>query len=229
MLIGIVSCIYKRPKLTECFLVQLVRLKLMGAYPIIAGSEGHISEGLVKKYGIHYIECSNSPLGAKFNRVMAEMRKIYPQYVMVLGSDDFITDDYFRNALKIQGCDMAGTIDMYFYHLKTKRLGYWAGYTQETRRLGETIGLGRMLNCKLLDKCNWMPWVSGANKGLDGSMTARLKRFHPRIKRMSLAESGLFAVDIKSDMNITPFGCFEHQVQFVDRTLMNQIPEYKLL
>ena len=105
-----------------------------------------------------------------------------------------------------QGYDLIGTLDTYFYSPQKNELGYWCGY--ETRRLGETIGMGRTLSKKILNKVRWEPWRSDLDKGLDGSMMARLGRFKPRQMKIKMADTGIFGVDIKTVANITRYGCY---------------------
>jgi len=212
MKIGVLSCIYGRPKVTEVFCKGLVRLKEnFGVFPLIVGSEGEASLRFAREYGLLYLRFNNRPLGAKFNAGMRAIMSYNLDYVMVLGSDDLISDDYmecFVKIMKTQKPDLIGTTDCYFYSPTHKKLGYWDGY--RNARKGETIGMGRTLSKKLIYKLKLTPWFHGINKGLDGSMMSQVLRHRPKIISLSQKKENIFAVDIKSKGNITSFGAYKH-------------------
>lgn len=224
-MIAILSCVWGRPQLTELFCKQLRRLyETYGMMPLIVGSEPSARK-MAKEYGLLYLNHENKPLGNKFNTGMIALNKFKPEAVMVLGSDDFISDSYvirIREELK-KGIDLIGTTDCYFYSLTLKQLGYWKGYTGA--RTGESIGLGRTLSRKILNRCQWQPWISRYNKGLDGSMMATILRYRPIQKKISLANSGIFNVDIKGANNITPFGCYKGMLKIISKETLTRLPE----
>lgn len=210
MKIGILTCMWKRPEVFRIFATGLNRLK--DEFDIVTlsiGSEGKLSKNLCKEYKINYLEFNNKPLGAKFNAGMSIMKTFRPDYVMVMGSDDLISDKTFKTIYEycLNGYDMIGFTDLWFYDLITKKLVYWPGYGNrgtkaDSARKGEAIGLGRTLSAKILDKLSWQPWRSDINSGLDWWMYQYLKKMKLNKKIFSLKENNLFAVDLKSKENI---------------------------
>jgi hypothetical protein len=222
--IAILSCLWKRPEVTELFAQGLNRLLKYNVYPLVVGSEGAETQKIAKDYGLMYLERPNFPLGAKFNAGMQALKRMSMDYVMVLGSDDFISDATFEYMAEWchKGSDLIGFSDIWFYDVKTKTLRYWKGY-DVPHRMGESQGAGRMLSRNILSKLKWSPWQSNANKGLDWTMTQRIKRIPHSRRVFSLKEKGLFAVDVKTDVNI----CHADLYKTEDENLLylDQIPE----
>lgn len=224
MKVAILSCMWQRKSVFRIFAQSMKRIKKFDVLPLIVGSEGSKSKSLAKEYGLAYIEYPNAPLGAKFNAGMKVLRGI--DYVMVLGSDDIISDSYMELFLQEmhKGYDVIGTIDAYYYSPIKKELGYWGGY--ETRRQGETIGMGRTLSKRVLDKLDWTPWRSDINKGLDGSMTSKLSNIRLKQSKIKMIDTGIMAVDIKIATNITSYGCFPNlEIMTIDSIKI--LPEWK--
>jgi len=219
MRLGILTCRWKRPEVFELFATGLRRLQdTFGIIPLVVGED--------KSYcgGFNYIEYPNDPLGRKWNAGMQAMRFLKPDYVMLMGSDDFISDDTMRYILDCcaLGFDVIGMRDCYFYDAPKDRLGYWAGFTAK-HRIGESMGLCRTISRSVLDQMNWQPWLGKANAGLDWLMTQKLNRIKHTEHIFSLREQGLFAVDYKTKDNICAFNLYDTEI--VDSKLLKQIPE----
>ena len=225
MKIGILSCIYGRPEVTDIFGHGLARLRdKFGITPLIVGSEGEESKNVAQKHGLLYIEYSNRPLGSKFNAGMVALKSYKPDYVMVLGSDDLISDSFMKVFIREmkKGYDLIGTLDCYFYSPAHKRIGYWDGYSNP--RKGETIGMGRTLSKKLLEKCNWIPWVHRLNQGLDGSMMSRINTHKPNVSKICVKTEDIFCLDIKTEGNITAFRCYPNLTKANTNLITKHLP-----
>ena len=218
MRLGILTCRWKRAEVFELFATGLRRLQNnFGIIPLVVGEDkSHCN-------GFYYTEYPNSPLGRKWNAGMQAMSRLKPDYVMIMGSDDFITDDTMKYILDHCGeFDTIGMRDCYFYDAPTDRLGYWAGFTAK-HRIGESMGLCRTISKRVLNQMNWQLWYGNANAGLDWLMTQKLNRIKYSRHVFSLKEQGLFAVDYKTKDNICAFNLYDTEI--VDNELLKQIPE----
>jgi len=230
MKISIVSAIWKRKALTKIFLSSLQRYKKdYGIEAAIAGSEGLKSKRMCLDYGVAYVETPNKPLSNKFVKAsqLAAMR-FNPDGFLILGSDDFIDDALIQKYFKTlkDGADITGIKDCYFYHTRSKEAMHWIGYTNF--RKGETVGMARMLSKKAFNKLNGKLWPSGMNSGLDYNMMKRL-RMHNNFNWISFSIKGMVAVDVKGQGNITGFDCYRENMEPVDISIFDTIPEFKLI
>ena len=221
MKIGLLTCRWRRPEVFEKFALGIRRLQdKFDVIPLVVGSEGDKSHC----EGFHYLERPNNPLGRKWNEGMKAMRSLKPDYVMIMGSDDFMTDDtmqYIIDRCK-EGYDLIGIKDCYFYDARTERLGYWKGF-RAPHRVNESMGMCRTINGRMLEKMKWQPWHSTANKGLDWTMTLKIRGIRHKSHVFSMREKELFAMDYKTKDNICNFDMYDTEI--VDNVLIKQIPE----
>ena len=192
---------------------------------MIAGSEGNSEQ--CKSRDIGYIEVPNKPLSNKFVKASQKAAVQYiPDAFLVLGSDDFIDDALIQKYFKAleSGADVVGIKDCYFYHTGSKEAMHWTGYTNF--RAGETIGMARMVSKKVFSRLNGKLWPSSIESGLDYNMMKRLKRYD-NFNWLSLSIEEMVAVDIKGQGNISPFGCYRANMNPVDISVFDTIPEFK--
>ena len=95
---------------------------------------------------------------------------------------------------------LLGLQDLYFYDLKSRRALYWGGY-RDRKRKGKTVGAGRCISKRILEKHNWQLWREGQNRYLDSNML--VKPINEKV--INLQDEKVLAVDIKSGVNITDF------------------------
>lgn len=217
--IGILTCRWQRKEVFELFAKGLRRLcDTFGATALVVGNDKSSCEGF------YYLDYPNDPLGTKHNAGMKAFKKLNPDYVMFMGSDDFITNDTMRYILDRcdEGFDVIGMRDCYFYDSPTDRLGYWGGF-EVAHRKGESMGMCRTLSRRVLDLLHWEPWYGPANAGLDWLMSVKLKKIKHTQHVFSLREEDLFAVDYKTEVNICHFDLYKTEI--VDSKLLKQIPE----
>lgn len=202
--IVIVTAVWKRPEIFKMFAQSIHNLG--DDIPVIvAGSEGIKSRKMVEAEDFEYLERPNEPLAEKHNAAMKEARRWNPTHVLCLGSDDLISPELWAIYKDIaeRRIDYAGVTDFYFYDAQSKKTAYWGGYIDH--RKGETAGAGRLLSQRLLNKWNWRPWEKRHSNILDDSMPIKLKQLNHSREIFSLKEKGVFAVDVKSEINMTPF------------------------
>ena len=229
------TCVWKRPKLTKIILSYYSKLKediksTVNLELVAIGSEGDKSRQLCEGAGFHYFEHENQPMSNKWQHGLKMTKKYDPDAVIIMGSDDIITKEIINFYVeKINsGYLLVGIKDFYMYESNLKKLAHWRGYGKlnDAHRMDETIGLGRCLARPLLDKIEFDVWGGlELKRNLDGAMTNRLKEIgifpvsedncpiighDGKLLRAGhvgykLSEIGGFAIDIKSKTNVTSF------------------------
>lgn len=214
MKITLITGVWKRQEVFELF-AKGVKALPIELRVIVAGSEGESSRRMVEAHGFEYIETPNSPLSNKMNATSLAAKG--SDYVICMGSDDIIHPKLMEQYLvwMQQGYDFIGSTDYYFYDLENNKALYWGGYIDKKRK-GETVGAGRIFSKKLMNDCNWMLWADGVDGGLDSTSKVNIKG---KVKTFSLRSLGLFAVDLKSSTNITPFKLWKN-TRFIDERLI---------
>lgn len=223
--IVIVTAVWKRPEVFKMFAQSIHNLNDPDIEVIVAGSEGEESKRMVLEAGFNYIEKPNQPLADKHNATTREARRYMPTHVLCLGSDDLISPELWAiyKDIAARGIDYSGVTDFYFYDVKTKKSAYWGGYIDSRR--GETAGAGRMLSWNLLNKWNWKPWEKRHSHILDDSMPQKLKALRGYSKEIfSLKDRGVYAIDIKSEINMTPFELWPNTKYINDKELKLKFP-----
>jgi hypothetical protein len=199
----VVTGMWKRP---EVFKIFGKHYKKLGIDVIVVGSEGEASKNLAESFGFIYIEHPNQPLGSKMNATIREALKRDYTHVICVGSDDLLSKELIDEYVKLirKGYHFIGVTDFYFYDLESGKASYWGGY-REIYRKNHTVGAGRVLSRKMIESWGGVVWGCSDNRYLDTSMQKKLFRSEFPKFTFSLKEKGLLAVDIKSDVNMTPF------------------------
>jgi len=204
MKLGILTALWNRRELTVLFLDRLEHFrKKYDIIPIAVGTGGEFRKDCGKR-GIFYVDCENRPLGTKWNKGMEAFRDIPVTNIMILGSDDFVSDEYIEHNLEfVEGKDFCGCMDLYMFGANPRRRG-WSGYFYFAYT-GYLVGPGRVYSVELMDTLKWNPWGYARNTGLDGSIARNIKKSGMKIKAGSyrIKDKGLFMVDIKTPGNIS--------------------------
>ena len=221
MRITVVTGVWGRPHVFEMF-AQGIKNLGVEVKVIVAGSEGNASRAMVEKHGFYYREIPNQPLASKMCATTLMARDIGSDYVICLGSDDIISPELMQEYIKCmqEGYDFIGIEDFYFFDTVTKQAAYWGGY-REPHRKGISCGAGRVISKRLMDKWAWQPWKNEHSKYLDNSMQGRISG---KQKLLNLKELGLFAVDIKSSTNMTPFALWDNTHYIDVQIIKDQFP-----
>lgn len=213
----IVTGMWKRP---DVFTIFGNHYKQIGIDVIVVGSEGDTSKKLAESFGFIYIELPNEPLGTKMNATITEAMLRDYSHVICVGSDDLLSKeliDYYISLMQ-SGFDFIGLLDFYFYELESGKASYWGGYREPIRR-NHTVGAGRVLSRRLIESWGGNVWDDTHPRHLDTSMQFRLNasKYPQRIFR--LKDKGLFAVDIKSAVNMTPFALWDN-TSYIDASIL---------
>lgn len=232
--LAIVTGIWKRPDIFKMFAEGIKNLQrhFDGRIEIIvcvAGSEGRTSQDLVRSFNnFFYTEVSNKPLGRKMNAACALARRFSPNYCLMLGSDDIIgvnlMERYYEEMQR--GTDYVYLTDCFFFDTSTKKGLYWGGYIQKFNK-GKGAGIGRLISTKLLGAINWVCWPDGFDSVLDTGFDKQVDRISCSKKAINVGAEKLFALDIKSPENMTPFRLWENS-KYIDgkNLLFNNLPEH---
>jgi hypothetical protein len=214
MKVAIVSLVWKRPEVFEMFakgIKHLIANSKNEYIVIIAGSEGETSRQMVEKHGFIYTEMPNEPLSEKANKPVLIAKEHNVDYVLAVGSDDVISPGLmaaYDKRMK-KAMDYIAVLDFYFYDLKSGRASYWGGYLEDYRK-GCACGAGRLMSKKLMDAWGWQPWEVKHSRVLDNSIQEKLKITSHTSDVFSIKEQGLYALDIKSATNMTPFAQWDN-------------------
>lgn len=167
------------------------------------------------------IEIPNEPLAAKVNATTYACKKRDFHYVFCVGSDDIASPELLNEyaVYMRKGIDFIGVTDCYFYDTVSGESLYWGGYHEEYRR-GFTVGAFRAISTHLLSKWDFMPWGNRDSLNLDHSMQHKLRKTPHSFYVFSLKQKNLFALDIKSNINITPFHKWDNADFFDSETLL---------
>lgn len=219
--LAIVTSIWKRHDIFELFAKGVKNLMekcdQFEITVVVSGSEWIKSHDLVRVlHGFNYIEIPNEPLAAKVNATTYACKDLGVDYVLCVGSDDVISPELLNEyAIHMRkGIDFIGITDCYFYDTVSKKSLYWGGYREQYRK-GHTTGAFRALSVRLLAQWDWMPWENKDSLVLDKSMQDKLKVTPHTIHTFSMKEKGMFALDIKSSTNMTPFAKWDN-ADFID-------------
>ena len=197
-----VTGMWQRPEIFDIFGRHTSKL---GIDVIVAGSEGETSRKQAESFGFIYLEQPNQPLADKMNATTIEAMKRGYTHVICVGSDDLLSKELIDEYLRLirEGYHYIGVLDWYFFDTKTGKASYWGGYIDH--RKGHTCGAGRVISSWLLNQWDGCPWEVKDSLYLDNSMQNKLSNCIKQEHTFSLKEKGLFAVDVKSSTNMTPF------------------------
>jgi hypothetical protein len=216
-----VTGLWKRHHIFEMFAEQIKLLQRefsdqTDIHVAVSGSEGKASRDVVEKYGFHYTETPNQPLGVKMNHALEVAQALQPDYCLMLGSDDLIGSKLMARYIEHMktGVDFVYLTDCYFFDTVSKRGLYWGGYVKPNNR-GDAAGVGKLISKSLLDKIKWNCFPPGFDRILDTGFDKQLKNVSHSRASINLKHEGLFALDIKSQTNMTPFAQWPNS-EFMD-------------
>ncbi len=208
--ISLVTAVWGRPSLTKYALRYYQRLRneldgLLELRLLAVGSEGEQSRTLCIRQGFEYIEYPNRPLNYKWNAVVRAARSHDTDAVVIVGSDDIVSSNYFSaisSRMKPGGTEVIALDDLYFLDLQRCRLAYWRNYPDGME--SSAVGLGRFFPRAVLDALDWAPWSvdTPRNSGLDGSCTRKLAAMDIGFDTYSMEQLDVIAVDLKGCGNV---------------------------
>ncbi len=219
MKVVVLTEIWKRHKLFNIFINGFNRIKRNTEHELILVTVG--SEGI--NFSKNHIEHRNIPLSNKWQAGLKYAKSFNPDYVLMLGSDDLICSnllDVYTYEME-KGIDLIGLTDCYFLDSRDLKFNYWVGY--RNHRIGESIGMARMLSKNILDKTNWNIWRNTINKGLDNEMMKTLRAVGFSEKIFNCKKEKIMALDVKSNINISNIKTYKDLIEEDIKNLSNFI------
>lgn len=228
------TCTWGRPEITKIFLKNLkyIESKTKNLFDIelfvIDSDDTNRNVFSKNDSKVKYFNFKNKPVSNKWNFGVNLLKNLDFDYVFFLGSDDILDEkliNVYYNKMLLN-YDFIGITDMYFFNIKNNNLYYWGGYSKNSKRYNETIGLGRCISKSLLNKLNYEPWTNNINKGLDFSLQKKLNLIYNfKETKISLINEDCLACDIKSDLNITNINEYDKQIKLInkDNKIYNKI------
>lgn len=159
---------------------------------------------MIESFGYQYTYCDNTPLGAKHNAGAMALKDIDFDYILQLGSDDLITNEYLEYALAamVEGKQLFGVNKLLFCEPKKQSACSFHLTTQSYT----LIGAGRFISREAIEKLNYKLWLDGINRGLD--MTSQSNLANIGISPEVLEIYKYCVLDVKSDTNIWSYEHF---------------------
>lgn len=159
--------------------------KKNGIYKVICIGEHPKDERTCRASGADWVQHLNKPLGAKWNAGFIAAKNYKPDGCLFVGSSDWISDNWLPvlspllndyDLIGLPGCSL---LDINTRNKRFRAL-HWPGYIGP--REGESIGIGRLISKKVLDKMNWQPFGAGLDHSLDYSMKERVLKAEGKVK-----------------------------------------------
>lgn len=199
--LAVILPIFKRHELTNLCLKNLWhQWQKYGVDVYVVGSEGQASFDLVKNYGFNYLEFENNPLSAKFNAILKETQKYNYDGVIVLGSDNFISDSIIEFYQNVDTSINAvyGFDDIHFYSTHTKILATKSSYNS----MKMSVGVGRLFTKELLKVANYNLWRENLDRGIDTSSANTIAALGGQHIKIPYTKE-YFILDVKHELNLS--------------------------
>lgn len=167
---------------------------------------------LIQDLGFDYVWTENKPLGKKHNDGLKALKGKDFDYILQLGSDDLISNDYLHYALfgMQSGFDLFGVNRLYFVDYNTKQGCKFDLSTQAST----LVGAGRFISHKSIKRLKYNIWPDSINRGLD--MTSQLNLSTIGVTPNILQTTNYCVCDVKSEVNIWSFERFDKFHESVD-------------
>lgn len=216
--------VWQRPAVFEICLKGIKRLQqykpdVFRIHPFFIVSEAEAAR-MCQKYGFDFLYYHNQPLGAKKNAGLDYALQMYGwDYMMEIGSDDIINNSYldfvepYLRAKTPQLCPH----DVWFIDTITGKTAYW-----ETDKV---LGAGRMISRATIQKVynkKYKLWDAELSRGMDTSSWRNILRHN--IENTIIKTDAIYALDIKSSVNINPLTNFQAS-EISPRDLLANFPE----
>ena len=168
--------------------------------------------------GVVVVRAANKPVSRKWQVGLAGVQATQdaPDAVMILGSDDFLSEEYLRHcgALAASGVVQAwGPDRVWVFDSIDKRMGVWIGPVHMVEGRSTPAGAGRLFTRPLLDLVGWTLWPFDKNSGLDIGCARHLdENYGVVIKMIEMQQvPGAVVLDWKDAENIHCFSQFRFQ------------------
>ncbi len=215
--VGILTINFGRQKVLNLWCAQIARLKreLDMFIPAVVVSEEE-DKILCHQYGIWHTTHPNhkTKVTEKWNIAMKYMQSIGVDAVMILGSDDCISTEFYRKTLEQaeKGIDLVGVTNAYFF------CGQGIDRGKLVKLQGRAmLGIGKTVSKRVLDEADWFLWRKEKGWGMDAMAQQEIDKHNP-----TKAIIDEIIVDVKTRENLNSFKVFKNRQQ-VDSNLFFNI------
>lgn len=182
--IALITWLYKRPEISRKVLEYYSKFPLV--LIIAVGTESsHLCEGLP----VNYHEMPNFPLGAKWNKAFQLTKEIECDYVLVVGSDDYLCANTMNFYLNEANLDYYRFADLFVTNEDLSESYYVTKISN--------CGAGFLFRKEMLIDCNYTPVPNHIKQGLDRNMFDVLLK-NKSGQDISTALNGFKLIDVKS-------------------------------
>lgn len=193
-------------------------LKKNGVSKVICVGDEDIERKTCEAAGAEFLFHENNPLGKKWNAGFLHARQYEPDACLFVGSGDWISDNWLDNIKPhLKSFDLIGKKDFYMIDFSDKiRICHWLGYDESSRRSHESIGIGRVISARILDKMDWQPFDDTRNHSMDFFMYQKVLK--NRGKDLLLTNEEMISLSVS-----TSIWANKHQFE---KHWQNQIPSF---
>ncbi len=229
MKVSAVVPVYGRGALVRHTVRRLININ--GVEVVCVGSAG--DRKVCEEAGAEFLEHANI-LSDKWNFGFRHLKKSDPDMVVFMGSSDWICKEWIETLSGyLEEYDMVGLRGFNLCHIASDgdmEFGEWHGYGEHSGRLGEPIGIGRLISRRGLEKLDYMPFEPGKRNSMDWMMYYKLIK---NGGRCGVVDGGnLTSLSISTDAwgNLHQFkrNSFYSQLH-LKREILGKFPELKIL
>jgi len=196
--IAVIVPFFQRHDVTTLCFERLARQQIaFGLTVYTAGSEGEKSKSLAESFGFNYVEVENLPVSNKNNVLLQSTRSGNFDGVIIVGSDDFLSDSIFEfySTIDCEKVAMYGFNNLHFYDTKHQIVSSDGKYKDGII----TIGAGRLFTKALLEEMDYYLWRGSISRGLDTLCSNSI----PKGSEVFLNYDGHLILDVKHEINIS--------------------------
>lgn len=162
--------------------------------------------------GMFHCMAENQPLSMKVQAGCDFAATLTPDYVILNGSDDFISRNYFTQITNYCSLDEAmGLRDIFLYDFKNQKLGYFH-YDKDSfvkEKFPKVVGPCRVFGKNFLTAMNWEFCTDAKDRSLEMEYDRVLISKGLIIKAINPSQLGVILVDVKTEENMWKWSVFE--------------------
>lgn len=207
MKIALLITTYQRPEITRVCFEKISEVRGLytalgfDLHPFIAVSDDENAE-LAFEFKFDRFYIPNEPISNKHQTLLNYALKHDWDYMIQLGSDDFITEaGHLRiMAMMLEREGMFGFTSLYFWKWKSRDV--------KMIRTKLVMGAGRCVRRDLIDNTiekHGFVWTPNMKRGLDGDSQNNIITANPSDRMTSIQVTMPCVVDIKSETNLNPW------------------------
>lgn len=198
MKLSLLTAIWGRPRLTEMFLDYYNGVDSLDLRVGVISNDQDAIDPTTRWWSTDH---ANNPLSDKWQHGIENVGADGDMdAVIIAGSDDFLTPQYIEACRYLieRGADLIQLDGAYFLNAETGDM-IWSNAI--------SMGMGRCISRRLLDRLDWQLWPEGLNQGLDGAMMQRIHELDGVniVKLKAGKRHGIVGLDVKTGENIWSF------------------------